>query len=129
MEEASAINYVMVSTRAMDWIQEIHIDEDGLYQPKGKNETDHNEDGYQTLRRQMARKKGCVLPEGCPREMGTVQSKHGRGQDGILSGNDYWRNHQCKIRQVGEDHREMCYGVHWEDKVQYREQRKIPGEN
>ena len=83
MEEASAINYVMVSTRAMDWIQEIHIDEDGLYQPKGKNETDHNEDGYQTLRRQMAKKKGCVLPEGHLREMGTVQSKLGRGQDGI----------------------------------------------
>ena len=45
----------------MDWIQEIHIDEDGLYQPKGKNETDHNEDGYQTLRRQMARRVVCYL--------------------------------------------------------------------
>ena len=42
LEEASAIDYVMGSTQAMDWIQEMHIDEDGLYRPKGKNETDHN---------------------------------------------------------------------------------------
>ena len=42
VEEISAIDYVMGSSQAMDWIQEMHIDEDGLYRPKGKNETDHN---------------------------------------------------------------------------------------
>ena len=35
------------------------------------------------ITRQTARKKGGVEPEGCPREMGTVWSKHSRGQDGI----------------------------------------------
>ena len=35
------------------------------------------------ITRQTARKKGGVEPEGCPREMGTVRSKHSRNQDGI----------------------------------------------
>ena len=42
-EEVSAIDYVMVSDQALDWICEMTIDEEGLYRPMSKNnETDHN---------------------------------------------------------------------------------------
>ena len=42
LDEKSAIDYVMASNLAMEWIVDMVIDEDGLYRPKGKNETDHN---------------------------------------------------------------------------------------
>ena len=40
--EFSAIDFVLTSENAEKWINDILIDENGLYKIKGKNETDHN---------------------------------------------------------------------------------------
>ena len=42
LDEKSAIDLVMASYGAEEWIMEMEIDEDGIFRPKGKNETDHN---------------------------------------------------------------------------------------
>ena len=40
--ETSAIDFVIASRTAEQWINEMNIDEDGVMKIKGKNETDHN---------------------------------------------------------------------------------------
>ena len=41
-KENSAIDFIISTETAEKWMIDMHIDEDGLYKIKGKNETDHN---------------------------------------------------------------------------------------
>ena len=42
IDEISAIDFIVASSNASEWIKSMLIDEEGLYKIKGKNETDHN---------------------------------------------------------------------------------------